>query len=102
MDSLYAHPKYYEIAFSYRDIPHEVKTMCKLIDTFSLIPVKRVLEFGSGNSPHMVELLKRGYHYVGLDLSQKMLDYSREKVGPYLEQVELFFFKQKTAYEIQV
>lgn len=79
MDSLYANPKYYEIAFSYRDIPQEVKVMEDIIRRFSRIPVKRVLEFGCGNSPHMEELLRQGYEYVGLDLSPEMLDYSKGK-----------------------
>ena len=79
MDSLYANPFYYEIAFSYRDIPKEVQVMQEVIRRYSPIPVKRVLELGCGNSPHMLELLQRGYSYVGLDLSPEMLQYSQEK-----------------------
>mgnify|MGYP001066855677 FL=1 len=79
MNSLYANPKYYEIAFSYRDIPQEVRTMQEIIRRFSLVPVKSVLEFGCGNSPHMEELMNHGYSYVGLDLSREMLNYSQSK-----------------------
>ncbi len=79
MDSLYANPRYYEIAFSYRDIPWEVKVMEEIINRYSHIPIRRVMEFGCGNSPHMEELLKLGYAYIGLDLSPEMLEYSRQK-----------------------
>jgi SAM-dependent methyltransferase len=76
---LYDNPKYYEIAFSFRDIPAEVNVFEECFRRFSQIPVKSVLELGCGNSPHMEELIKRGYQYSGLDLSQAMLEYSREK-----------------------
>ena len=79
MSELYNHPKYYEIAFSFRDIPAEVDVFEGCFKRFSKIPVKSVLELGSGNSPHMDELAKRGYRYNGLDLSKAMLKYARQK-----------------------
>ncbi len=89
MTSLYANPKYYEIAFSYRDIPQEVQVMTELICRYSLIQAKRVLEFGCGNSPHMEELLRLGYTYVGIDLSPEMLEYSRQKAEMFDCHIEL-------------
>jgi len=79
MSELYDNPKYYEIAFSFRDIPAEVDVFEECSRHFSQIPVRSVLELGCGNSPHMEELIKRGYQYSGLDLSEAMLGYSREK-----------------------
>lgn len=79
MDHLYQNPKYYEIAFSFRDIQNEVDTFEESIKRFSKIPVTDVLEIGCGNSPHMRELVKRGYQYYGIDLSEAMLEYSKEK-----------------------
>lgn len=76
---LYDHPEYYEIAFSFRDISAEVDLFEECFKRFSRIPVRSVLELGCGNSPHMEELVKRGYQYNGLDLSKPMLGYSREK-----------------------
>ena len=90
MDSLYANPFYYEIAFSYRDIPGEVEVMQEAIRRYSSIPVKRVLELGCGNSPHMQELLQLGYSYIGLDLSPEMLQYSRQKAQQLGHEVELY------------
>jgi SAM-dependent methyltransferase len=79
MDKLYDYPKYYEIAFSWRDIPAEVGVFEECVNRFSRIPVKSVLELACGNAPHLAELVKRGYRYTGMDSSQAMLDYVREK-----------------------
>jgi len=79
LSKLYDSPKYYEIAFSFRDIPAEVDVFERCFQRFSQIPVRSVLELGCGNSPHMEELIKRGYQYSGLDLSKAMLEYSRER-----------------------
>ena len=76
MSELYDNPKYYEIAFAWRDVKTEVDLFEKVISEYGEIPVKNVLEICSGNSPHMVELAGRGYRYTGLDLSRAMLDYS--------------------------
>ncbi|MBI4726308.1 class I SAM-dependent methyltransferase [candidate division TA06 bacterium] len=81
MSDLYANPKYYEIAFSFCDITKEVDVFQKCIAQYSKIPVKSVLELGCGNSPHLLELLKRGYRYTGIDLSREMLEFSKSKVS---------------------
>jgi SAM-dependent methyltransferase len=78
---LYDNPRYYEIAFSFRDISAEVDLFQTCFERFSHIPVKSVLELGCGNCPHMEELIKRGYQYSGLDLSRAMLDYGAQKAG---------------------
>lgn len=79
MSSVYDNPKYYDIAFSFRDIPAEVDAMEACINRYSRVSVLSVLEVGCGNSPHFEELARRGYRYVGLDLSEAMLKYSRDK-----------------------
>lgn len=89
MSELYDHPKYYEIAFSFRHIPAEVSVFEECFRRFSRIPVKSVLELGCGNTPHMEELIKRGYRYSGLDLSQAMLKYSRKKASRIGAEVKL-------------
>jgi len=71
--------KYYEIAFSFRDIPVEVNVFEVLIKQYSRIPVSRVLELGCGPAPHLEEFARRGYSYVGLDLSRPMLAYAQKK-----------------------
>jgi len=80
---VYDNPKYYEIAFSFRNISDEVDFIEQLIKTHSKIPVKTVFELASGNSPHMQELCKRGYQYIGLELNDKMISYARDKITQY-------------------
>ena len=50
---VYDNPKYYEIAFSFRDIPSEADFLDKVIARYSKIPVNTFLELASGNSPHL-------------------------------------------------
>ncbi len=77
---VYDNPKYYEIAFSFRDIPKEVDFIEQLIAKESKIPVKTFLEMAAGNSPHMPELCRRGYSYIGLELGKQMIKYARNKI----------------------
>jgi SAM-dependent methyltransferase len=79
MSDAYDNPEYYEIAFSFRDIAKEVDVFEECFRQFADVPVKSVLELACGNSPHMEELVRRGYEYTGLDLNEEMLAYSRKK-----------------------
>lgn len=90
MTNLYDSPKYYEIAFSFRNIPEEVDLFEKCFRRFSHITVESVLELGCGNSPHMEELVGRGYRYHGLDTSKAMLEYSAKKAERIGAEVTLF------------
>ena len=81
MNSIYQLPEYYEIAFSFRDIPREVDLLEEAARRFAEIPVKTFLEIGCGNSPLMEELTDRGYDFIGIDISDEMLTYSKEKAG---------------------
>jgi len=81
LESIYSYPHYYEIAFSYRDIPGEVDVMEEAMAKYSKIPVQTVLELACGNGPHMLEFLDRGYEYWGLDLNPTMIEYAQEKAA---------------------
>lgn len=50
------------------------------IHQYSQIPVTRMFEVGCGPASHLPELIRRGYGYVGLDLSPDMLAYARSRV----------------------
>ena len=77
---LYDHPTYYELGFSFRDIPGEVACFQQLIAKYAEVSVTRVLELACGPSPHLVELCARGYEYHGLDVNGRMLAAGRAKV----------------------
>jgi len=76
VEGVYDNPKYYEIAFSFRDSIAEVDVLERAIERFSRIPVRTVLELGCGPAPHLDELTRRGYQYIGLDSSSAMLEYA--------------------------
>ncbi len=81
MSNLYDEPKYYEIAFSFRNISSEVDVLEEIIELHSKIPVSSILELGCGTCPHMKELVKRSYHYIGLDINHRMLEYCQKKAS---------------------
>jgi SAM-dependent methyltransferase len=89
VSGIYNNPQYYEIAFNWREIGKEVDLFEECIRRFSGIPVKKMLELGCGNCPHMTELVRRGYHYTGLDTSEEMLAYSRKKIEPGDDRIRL-------------
>lgn len=76
---VYTNPFYYEIAFSFVDVKKQVELFEKIIEKYSKIKVKRVLDIACGPSLQLRELAKRGYEAVGLDLSKEMLDYLKQK-----------------------
>lgn len=79
MTNCYDHPRYYELAFSFRDIAAEVDVMVQCIARHARCPVRRVLELACGPSQHMLELARRGLAFTGLDLSAIMLEHGRAK-----------------------
>jgi SAM-dependent methyltransferase len=81
---VYEHPGYYDIAFSFRDIPSEVNVFEECFRRYSRIRVRDVLELACGTAPHLEELASRGYRYSGLDTSPEMIAFTRkraERVG---------------------
>lgn len=89
MSNLYDEPKYYEMAFSFRDISSEIDVLEECFKVHSKIPVRSLLELGCGTCPHMEELVERGYYYNGLDINQRMLEYSRKKASSIAADVHL-------------
>jgi SAM-dependent methyltransferase len=77
--SVYNEPLYYEIAFSFVDIPNQVDLFEKFVKKHSDIPVSRILDIGCGPSQQLREFAKRGYETIGLDKSPKMLIYLQGK-----------------------
>lgn len=76
---IYDYPQYYEVAFSFRDIPKEARFIKACIDQFSHIEVDQVFEIASGYAPHAAELARQGYRYLGLDNNSHMLRYAKER-----------------------
>ncbi len=80
MAEVYDNPRHYEIAFSYRDIPREVDVLEDCARRYSDLRVETFLELACGCGPHMPELVRRGYTYIGLDTNASMLSYCRSRI----------------------
>lgn len=78
-ESCHNHPRYYELAFAFRDVPHEVDVIEQTIQRHACYEVKRFLNLACGPSQHMVALSRRNLEYQGLDISPAMLQYSKQK-----------------------
>jgi SAM-dependent methyltransferase len=76
---VYDEPRYYEIAFSFVDIPRQVDLFEAFIEEYSRSDVRRVLDIGCGPAQQLREMIKRGYEGVGLDRSPQMLGYLAER-----------------------
>ncbi|MDE0297943.1 MAG: hypothetical protein OXN17_04880 [Candidatus Poribacteria bacterium] len=51
--ALYDYLAYYELAFSFRDIPREVTCFKQLFTKYAKLPVTRVLELACGPSQYL-------------------------------------------------
>lgn len=79
MDQVYEHPDYYELAFAFRDCAAETDVLLELARRFGGGTPRRALEVACGSAPHLAAFARAGVQYVGLDLSETMLDYARRR-----------------------
>jgi cyclopropane fatty-acyl-phospholipid synthase-like methyltransferase len=56
---------------------HTAQEVDFFLELFSLEPGSTVLDMGCGTGRHAIELAKRGFEVVGVDLSAKMLEVAR-------------------------
>jgi SAM-dependent methyltransferase len=83
----YQHARYYEIAFDFRDVPAELDFLLGCYQQFSgqQAPATTLLELACGPGQHAREAAKRGLTTTGLDLSEEMIAYARQR--PYGDRV---------------
>ena len=76
---LYADPRLYELAFSYRDIPHEVDVLEGWYERRRGTRPRRVLELAAGPAAHAIEFARRGATVTALDASAVMCAYATRR-----------------------
>jgi SAM-dependent methyltransferase len=75
-DGIYEQAVYYDIAFSFVNVVDQIENLfLPLMEQYSRIPVKSVLDVCCGPSPQLREFARRSYSATGLDLSAPMLEY---------------------------
>ncbi len=77
--SIYNYPKYYDIAFGYRDLDLECDFIEKQIAVHSRSDNFSLLDIACGTGSHLIEMGKRGFDVSGFDISPKMIEYAKSK-----------------------
>jgi SAM-dependent methyltransferase len=75
-----AYSRYYDLLYSDKDYVSEASYIFNLINRFSS-GAKTVLELGCGSGKHAELLAKYGFHVLGIDASQTMLDQAVMRVA---------------------
>jgi SAM-dependent methyltransferase len=70
---------YYDLLYANRDVRREADFIESIIRKFSHVKVKKILDVGCGTGMHSIELGKRGYNVIGIDISEEMVKKAREK-----------------------
>ncbi len=96
--TIYDYPKYYDIAFSFRDYEREAKFLDFCSQNFSSIKTTKILEIGCGHAPHAGELSKLGYKYFGFDINLKILNFARNQWNQIVAP-NCFFQKDMISFE---
>jgi SAM-dependent methyltransferase len=73
----YQQARYYDIAFSFRDLPAECEALCTWAMRHGLGPVGAILELAAGPARHAREFARRGVQAMALDSSEAMSAYAR-------------------------
>jgi SAM-dependent methyltransferase len=71
----------YDSLYRDKDYDGECDLLEKIFLSYSVGPVKRILDLGCGTGSHAIPLANRGFEVVGVDHSKDMLVQAREKVA---------------------
>lgn len=81
MQSDYFYAVYYDLLYSHRDVKSEVDFLERVFHRLSEIPVRSVLDVGCGTGIHSIELARRGYKVLGVDISEVMISKAKAKAA---------------------
>lgn len=69
----------YDALYKDKDYQRECDYLEELFKMFR-VKVKKILDLGCGTGNHSIELAKRGYEVIGIDISEKMITIATEKL----------------------
>jgi SAM-dependent methyltransferase len=75
--------EYYDILYMDKDYEKECDFLENVFSHYSRLRPAKILDIGCGTGGHLVTLAKRGYDVVGVDKSEWMVEFAKEKVRRY-------------------
>ncbi len=73
--------QYYDLLYQDKDYPKEVDYVCLLLERYSGIPVKTILDIGCGTGTHAGLLAEKGYTVTGIDNAPEMVKNANANAG---------------------
>ncbi|MDD8017225.1 MAG: class I SAM-dependent methyltransferase [Bacteroidota bacterium] len=73
--------KYYNLLYKDKDYIREVDYIASLIDKYSTIKGKSLLDIGCGTGTHAYNLSQKGYDVTGIDSSEEMIGIAKNKIN---------------------
>jgi len=89
---IYKNPRWYDIAFGFRNIKKECDFLAACVRKFSGRKLISIVEMAAGPASHSIEFGRRGLSAYALDKSTEMLAYARRKAKD--EKSRVHFIKQ--------
>jgi len=71
--------EYYDRLYQDKDYASECDFITEVIQENTQVPVKNIIDLGCGTANHGILLAQKGYHVTGVDVSEVMLKYARDK-----------------------
>jgi SAM-dependent methyltransferase len=79
--------QYYDLLYREKDYSAECDYLEDIFQVFSTIEIKNLMDVGCGTGGHVIHLAERGYHLVGIDQSETMLEEASRKCQPFGDSV---------------
>jgi len=73
MKSFTKYSKYYDLLYHDKDYSQECDFIEQILRSYTLEPVKTILDGGCGTGGHAIPLANKGYEITGIDASEAMV-----------------------------
>lgn len=80
---------YYNAFYKDKDYKTEAKQIDLLLNKYSKLDQKKIINYGCGTGRHDIELSKLGYCCKGIDISKQMIDIARENAKNENQRIDL-------------
>lgn len=96
--------EYYDLLYQDKDYERECDFIGEIFEKYSPRPVETILDGGCGTGGHAIPLAKRGYVVTGIDSSETMIRWAKEKakktnLGVSLQVTDLREFDLKKKFD---